>query len=272
MAKGQGKYKGLICAAIFIVLEIAALSMLSRTSSLQSHWLKRIAYRPLSVLWRGAESVRSYFSLKGQNERLAEENFALNEKLRAAAVAAQAPQSGLNTRMNYIPATIVKMSRNSQHNYIILDKGSDDGVLPLSGIISDKGVVGIVDVVDRNYSYGLTLMNDAVQVSSRIGRDGIVAPLVWDGIHSDRAVVNCVPLHYEAAPPDTVYTSGFSSVFPSDIPLGTVVGTSISHGAIGQVKVRLFQDFSTLRFVTIVSSGDRQVIEELSAHREGAKK
>lgn len=42
-------------------------------------------------------------------------------------------------RFTYIPATVVKMSRNNLHNYIILNKGSEDGVRPYSGIISEQG-------------------------------------------------------------------------------------------------------------------------------------
>ena len=168
--------------------------------------------------------------------------------------------------MEYLPARIVKMSRNSQHNYIILDKGSEDGVQPLSGIISDKGVVGIIDVVDRHYSYGMTLMNTHAQVSARLGRDGIVAPLRWDGLRKNGAVLDNIPLHWPAAPGDTVYTSGFSSVFPADIPLGTAKSTRTVHGATGQVSVVLFQDFSTLRNVTIVLNKGYEEIERLSSH------
>lgn len=272
MPKGQNRKKGIISAAIFIILEVAALNMLSCTNGLQGIWVKRLVYRPLSVLWRGGESVRGYFLLKGQNERLAAENFALSEQLRKAGQSSQASTPFRRDNMLHIPARIVRMSRNSQHNYIILDKGAADGVAPFSGVISDKGVVGIVDVVDEHYSYGLTLMNSAVQVSARLGREGLVAPLSWDGMHSDGALLTSVPLHYEACPGDTVYTSGYSSIFPSDIALGTVQSSGTNHGAMGEVRLKLFQDFSLLKYVTIVRNLDKQVIDSLSAHGEGALK
>ena len=120
----------------------------------------------------------------------------------------------------YTPATVVKMSRNRVHNYIILNKGSEDGIRPQSGIISDLGVVGIVEAVDRHYSYGLTLMNPEMSVGTRIGRTDIVAPLSWDGHSTGRAIVRDLPPHYAIEPGDTVRTSGYSTIFPPGIPIG----------------------------------------------------
>ena len=267
MPRGLKNIKGVVSAAIFIVLEVAALSMLSRTSGLQNIWAKRLPRRAMTVLWRGGENVRGYFNLRSQNERLSQENFALSEEVRQLREGASVREPYVRGRLLYIPATIVKMSRNSQHNYIILDKGSDDGITPLSGIISDKGVVGIIDVVDRRYSYGLTLLNSHVQVSARLGRDGVVAPLVWDGLHKDGALLKDIPLHHPVAVGDTVRTSGFSAIFPADIPLGTVTGSRMVNGSTLDVRVRLFQDFSTLRFITVAVNPDRHEVDSLSAHK-----
>lgn len=243
--------------------------MLSASSGLQNIWAKRLARRPLAVLWRGGESVRNYFSLKSRNERLAAENFALAQELRDVLASREQHVVSAAAGFEYLPATIVKMSRNSQHNYIILDKGSADGITPLSGIISDKGVVGVIDAVDRHYSYGITLQNSSVQISSRLGREGVVAPLVWDGLHSDGALMKDMPMHHPVAPGDTVWTSGFSAIFPPDIPMGTVVGTRPRHGSTLEVKVRLFQDFSTLRFITVVRNPRKAEIDSLSEKEEG---
>ena len=267
MPRGLKNIKGVVSAAIFIVLEVAALSMLSRTSGLQNIWAKRLPRRAMTVLWRGGENVRGYFNLRSQNERLAQENFALSEELRLLREGASVREPSRRGGLLYIPATIVKMSRNSQHNYIILDKGSEDGVTPLSGIISDKGAVGIIDVVDKKYSYGLTLLNSHVQISARLGREGVVAPLVWDGLHKDGALLKDIPLHHPVAVGDTVRTSGFSSIFPADIALGTVSGTKVVNGSTLDVRVRLFQDFSTLRFTTVVVNTDRHAVDSLSKRK-----
>jgi rod shape-determining protein MreC len=66
---------------------------------------------------------------------------------------------------------------------------------------------------------------------------------------------------------DTVYTSGFSSIFPPDIPLGVTGESRIVNGATSEIKVRLFEDFSALRHVTIVENLGREEIKELEGKR-----
>ena len=268
--KGQGWVLG---AATFIVLEIAAVFMLAGSRSLQDVWLNRATHRVLAAVWSGGESVRSWFGLREQNRALAEENFRMAEALRTLegrqTAAAGAVSDTVTGHWRYTPATIVKMSRNSQHNYIILDKGSADGIVPRSGIVTPAGVVGIVNAVDEHFCYGITLQNALVSVSARIGRTGLVAPLEWDGRHSNGAVMKGLPLHYTVAAGDTVWTSGFSTVFPPDIPIGVTGRIRQVDGSTNEVSVQLFQDFSALRYVIITENLDREQIAEIE--KEGQK-
>jgi len=168
MPQGQKTTSLLLNAAIFILMEVAALAMLHASSTLQNIWINRASHRTMAFLWGSGETVRSHFQLERLNRELQAENARLQERLRAfelrdAAQEEQARMVGSDSlSYRYTPATVIKMSRNRTHNYIILNKGSEDGIRPQSGIISDRGVVGIVEAVDRHYSYGLTLMNPAL--------------------------------------------------------------------------------------------------------------
>ena len=262
----------ILSAAIFLVLEIAAIALLGQSSSLQNVWINRFSHRVKGALWAGGERTRNYFRLGEQNRELAEENSMLREQLRRYQLVqadsiqqAQAAAFGPRDNFRFVPAEIMKISRNNQHNYIILDKGSEDGVVPGAGIISGQGVIGLVGAVSRHYSYGMTLMNNRVSVSARIGADGIAAPLVWDGIHPDRGLLLDLPLHYEVPAGDTVWTSGYSSVFPAGIPLGTTDRTRVVAGASSEVSVNLFEHFSAVRYVTVVINTGRAEIESLEA-------
>ena len=53
---------------------------------------------------------------------------------------------------------------------------------------------------------------------------------------------------------DTIYTSGYSSIFPPDIPLGILGDAKIVNGATYEINVDLFEDFGALRYVTIVDN------------------
>lgn len=272
MAKSPG-ISGVLSVAIFILLEFAAVELISRTSSLQNIWINRASHRVMAYTGGIGETVRNYFMLAEQNEELARENFELSRQLEQyrnlfPEEDAKAVKGKAGEMFSYIPAKIIKISRNSQHNYIILNKGFEDGVEPNSGIVTSNGVVGIVDAVDRHYSYGLTLMNTKVSVSARLGRDGVVAPLVWDGVGMDGALFRNVPVQTEVNPGDTISTSGISDIFPGDIPLGVVVGSRTIDGVAKEAEIKLFQDFSAIRYVTVVCNPERKEIENLEKEED----
>jgi len=271
MAKGRSVYAGIITAAIFILLEFAALSMLHSSSTLQNIWINRFSHNVMARNWGAVERIRGFFSLREQNEILAGRNYELFKEVqhykeleRSLKAMAKLDSAGLAPRFNYIPAEITAMGTNSRHNYIIIDKGSIAGVHEGDCIVTPNGVVGLVYSVDKHYSYGLSLMNERVSVSARIGREGLVAPLLWDGKRSDHVILRDIPLHLDIPAGDTVWTSGISKIYPPDIPLGVTEGVRLVDGAIGVVDVKLFTDLASLRYVIVASNPDRETIEEMS--------
>lgn len=276
MQKKSNIYTILANTAVFIFLEIAALNMLSSSSSVQNFFITRNLQGLAGRFWGISESVFRYFSLPKENKALADDIFELNKKIskmtRALEIAkldslARIDMELASDKFKFMPAAVVKNSLNKQHNYLIIGKGSDDGVRPQSGIITADGVVGIIDAVSRHYSYAISFLNSELSISARIGNDGAAGPMVWDGKHIDGALLREIPLQYKFDEGDTVYTSGYSSIFPPDIPLGVTGDTRIVNGATYEVKIKLFQDFSALRYVTIVTNSDIQEIEDLENYK-----
>ena len=266
MAPGKRNYTLLVSAALFIGLEIAAFGMLRSSSVIQNIWINRLSHRTMAALWGGEESLKSYFSLRKKIEIVSRENEELSRALRvmrSESIKAEVVSPEEADGFSYTPASIVKMSRNNQHNYIILDKGSEDGVEPGDGIITSCGVIGIVDAVDLHYSYGQSMMNVNTKVSARIGHTGITGPLSWNGKTSYGATINDLPLHIAPEKGDTVFTSGISAIFPADIPLGITGEMKIVSGATKMLDVRLFQDYSAVRYVTIVKKTGKDEITRL---------
>ena len=273
MARSRSVGARILCAAVFILLETAAIVMLNHNNSMQRLWTMRLSHGFMAKTWGFTQKVRGYFSLAGQNEELALENHRLREMIREYEDAAKATDISLQSVARddgfvYTPAQIIKSGTNSQHNYLILDKGSEDGIVQNSGIISSKGVIGIVDAVSRHYSYAISFLNTEVNISSRLGETGAVGPLAWDGKNTDGAILKEIPLQYRYSPGDTVYTSGYSVIFPPDIPLGTAGDASIINGAPNEITVNLFQDYTALKFVTIVRNTRAAEIEALEQTRE----
>ena len=255
MPKERSTVQRIFIAVVFIILEVAALLMISRNNELQRLWIARISHGFMAKTWGTTQAVSDYFSLKRQNDALALENERLREVVRgyeAAAKEADPAMKPVTTGdgFRYIPATIVKSSSNTQHNYLIIDKGSDDGVIRNAGVITPDGVIGIVDAVSRHYSYAISFQNTELFISARLGESGAVGPLAWDGMSSDGAILREIPLQFKFEPGDTVYTSGYSSIFPPDIPIGIAGESKIINGATNEIKVRLLQNLKALKYVT----------------------
>lgn len=274
-------FRILFATAIFILMEVAALHFLSGSGSMQRIWIARVSHSVQRNVWGWTESVRYYFSLDGQNRTLAEENLRLRDALNRYtdldsedsldAVLSQLPPSGFD----YVCAKVVKMSGNKQHNYLIIDKGSEDGVAPQDGIVTSRGVIGIVEAVGDHYAYAISLRNKDMSISARLGLSGASGPMSWDGRSANGAILREIPLQYRFEAGDTVYTSGHSSIFPPDIPLGTTGEAKIVNGATWEIEVDMFQDFSTLKYVAVVrNTGEAEIraLEERVAAEGGAKR
>ena len=267
-------------AAVFIILETAAACMLNNNGKLQNFFVCKAAHGFMGSVWGATERVSSYFSLRKENERLSREIFELTrrqsgqDRLKAqvdmdsAAVSAPA----YNDRFSFIPADIIKSSRGKQHNYMIIGKGSEDGIRPQSGVMTANGVIGIIDAVSRHYSYAISFLNSELSISSRIGNSGAVGSLRWDGRHSDKALLSEIPLQCRFEKGDTVFTSGFSSIFPADIPLGVIEDSRIVNGATYELGIRLLQDYSSVRYVTVVSNRSIDEITELEENAGAGQK
>ena len=262
-----------LSAAIFIILEVAAIAMLHSSSVLQDIWLNRASHRVSGWLWGGGNRIADYFQLDSRNKKLQEENARLAEELRKYRELEKSEEylsqaHAADDGFDYIFAHIVKMGTKSQRNYIIVDKGLLEGVGPDCGVVTSEGVVGVIDAADDHMAYGRTLMNPNMHVSVRIGRDGVAGPLSWNGRSSKGAVLSGIPLGYKAEVGDTLWTSGYSAIFPAEIPVGVVVGSSTRSGASQDVQVELLQDFNALDYVTVVRNRNLSAIESLERKAE----
>ena len=265
----------LINAAIFILLEIAALSMLKNNSQLQRSWFARGSQAFMGSVWGTTQSIKDYFALRKANDALALENYELRTRLAQLESSTDDQQkdsllayTDMAGTFRFIPARITKISNNTQHNYLIVGKGYKDGVTVGSGVITGKGAIGVIDAVSENYAYARSFRNFGMSISARIGKSGSVGPLEWDGRSRNKALLKEIPHHIEFHEGDTVFTSGFSSIFPPDIPLGTAGAAKVVNGATYEISVDLFEDFGALRYVTIVDNTGK---EEMNILEEGQR-
>ena len=169
-------------------------------------------------------------------------------------------------RYNFQVAQVINNSVMRPANYITINKGSDDGIRTEMGVIDRNGVVGKVDVVGKNFSRVISLLNPKWRLSCKVKYSDYFGSLVWDGQDARYAVLEELPRHVDFAIGDTIITSGFSSVFPEGIFVGTIKEYSKQkNDNFYALKIELSTDFYRLNDVLVIDcpgQEERKEIEE----------
>ena len=259
---------------VFAALEAVCLLLIVRNSMVQSSRVMEGVRTVQSFFWEKSSAIKNYTALRGTNRDLIEENARLTEqntRLREYIIRTQGEdrleEIGDSTLANYsfTLAKVVKNTLNSTHNYLIIDKGENDGVTEDLGVITPSGVVGIVRGTGPRFSYVMSLLNLRQSISAKLGRGAGLGTLKWEGGSILKAYLTEVALNTEVQKGDTVYTSGNSSFFPPDIPVGKALSYTIEDGMYKRVEVELLQDFSSLDYVMVIRNENKREIDSLSA-------
>ena len=267
---------------LFVLLETVCILLLVKNSIIQQYRIMEGVRSVQSFFWQRSTKIKEYTSLSERNRGLEEENSRLlrqniiyknllvrsQEESRLEELSSQLKLNAGDSSLisySFTLAKVVKNTLNTEHNYLILDKGKRDGITEDLGVVTPSGVVGIVRGVGEKFSYVLSFLNPKQSISAKTGKAESPGTLKWEGGSIYKAYLTEIPLNTEVAKGDTVYTSGNSSFFPSDIPVGKAVSFSIENGAHKRVEVELLQDFSNLDYVIILRNEDKREIDSLSA-------
>ena len=155
----------------------------------------------------------------------------------------------------FIVADVVSNSVTRLANYVTLNKGRADGVEPDMGVVSDRGVVGIVSTVSEHFSVVIPLLNPKSRLSCKILGSNYFGSLTWNGHDARLANLEELPRHVKFEKGDTVVTSGYSAVFPAGIIVGRVVDYKKQRDDnFYSLDVELATDFRVLDHVRIIKN------------------
>lgn len=240
----------------------------------QHHVFLTSAGAVASSVYNVQSGVSSYFDLREINEDLNSRNAVLQREILALRSQLQRMNEQLQadtmhlfepvSNFDFVVAHVIKNSIARPHNYITINRGSDDGILPEMGVIDQNGVVGIVNVVDRHSARLISLLNPDFRLSCKIKGSDNFGSLVWDGADPTVAMLEELPRHTVYHAGDTIVTSGYSAVFPEGLPVGYVIADGKTHNEnFFTLKVRLATDFTTLSNVQVVLNKQRAELDSL---------
>lgn len=257
---------------LFLLLEILAISWMVTGTGYQRSKIVALNRQLSGTIYNWVDGAREYLSLRQVNLELVEENTALRNRLetyqRLMDSATVIIDPGDSLHFHYVPARVVHNSVYKQYNYITLDRGRKQGVFRNMGVISDMGLVGIVQESSNNYSTVIPVINRDFRLSVKISSSDYAGILQWDGASPLYAELSEIPFHAKLSEGDTLLTSGFSAIFPSGIHVGLIESFSLDRGNFYEIRVRLATDFQRLFHVNVIRNYRQQEQLNLEARTQ----
>ncbi|MCE8618333.1 rod shape-determining protein MreC [Bacteroides fragilis] len=259
---------------LFILLEVISFVLLFRFNHYQHSVYFSSANAVAGKVYEVSGGITSYFHLKSVNEDLLDRIMELeqqNHNLEDALGRHLSDSTELNSIRNLpntdyqvFKARVINNSLNLVDNYITLNRGSKDGIRPEMGVVDGNGVVGIVYDTSSHYSRVISVLNSKSSISCKIVGSEYFGYLKWEYGDSRYAYLKDLPRHAEFNLGDTVVTSGYSTVFPEGIMIGTVDDMADSNDGLSYLlKVKLATDFGKVSEVRVIARTGQHEQKEL---------
>ncbi len=218
---------------IFLVMQIIALSMLFTDNRFHNTVFGMVTNEVAGNINKRVDRAEEFLSLSEQNKKLREQNAALLSLLPSGSLL---PDSGLRLvtdtfrldsikqyrQYQYLSAKVISNSVFLQQNYIVLHRGSEQGIIPNMAVVSMDGIVGTVVHVSQNMSLVMSLLNRQSKVIATLKKGSGLGEVSWDGKDPRYLVLTKIPKTVVIKQGDTVVTSPYSDKFPPGLPIGTV--------------------------------------------------
>lgn len=167
-----------------------------------------------------------------------------------------------NPEHEYVAATVIGREISPFLQYIIIDKGSNDGLRHGMPVVTQQGLVGRIDALisDAARIQLITDANSTVNVKLQTaGVEGLVRGSVTGEISLDM-----VPVETEVQIGDILMTSGLGGTYPPNIFVGQVLTMQSKLNVLFQTgSVQPVVDFANLSAVLVITNFDAVDISPL---------
>ena len=153
----------------------------------------------------------------------------------------------------YIAASVIARDVSPFMHYVIIDRGSDDGLRKGMPVITQQGLVGSIAAVTAGAAR-VQLINDPGSSINVILQQSDVEA-VLNGQITGEIELNMISQNATVQPGDLVMTSGLGGNYPANIVIGQVVTIRNEASSLFQTaSVQPAVDFSQLEIVLIITN------------------
>ena len=251
---------------IFLLLFSFGFLLSISNDSYRKSRIFRINQQITGSVFEASNQVKSYFHLKKTNTLLLNENIILKNQLASFqekhSEAIFNPQK--DTLYFYRSSQVISNSFSLRNNYLMLNSGENQGVLPEMGVASAKGIVGIVSYTSDGYATVISLLNSKTRVNAKLLSTDHFGSLKWDGIDPSIAKLVDIPKIAPIKVGDTIVTGGNSYIFPAGLPIGYIHKIHVPDiQNYFEIDVKLFNDMTNLNEVYVIENLDREEVTNL---------
>lgn len=220
-------------------------------------------------IYKTSFSITSYFDLDEENKRLVEENQSLRALLFNQIPSDTIALDSLQATYTITSGQVINNRYAGRRNYITINKGEKDSVKQDMGVVTSKGILGIVENTSNKFATVQSILNVNSNINAKLKNTNHFGSLVWNeetyNVVQLIDIPKLVPLHIG----DTIVTGGMSSIFPENIPIGTIKKFDLDNAkSFWRIDVALFNDMTNIKNVYIVNNVDRPEVIKLEEETE----
>ena len=254
---------------LFLALEVISLVLVFNYNAFQNSAFSHFSSNISGGLFNISSSVSDYFSLFQKNRMLSEENARLHSKLPDAFYRIDTNtfyyhDSVYKMQYHYVTAKVISNTNNMRNNFIMLNKGTGQGMANHMGVIIGNRIVGQVVSVSEHFSWVMSVLNKDSRISGKFKKNNQLVNIEWNGGSYRIGDVKEIPKHVTIQKGDTIITSGNSDIFPEGMMIGTIDEFTIaSDENFNKATLRFATDFNSLSYVEVIIDLMRNEKEKL---------
>jgi len=254
----------------FLFLELITFQLIINNLSFHKSKFINSASSITGDFYSKTNSIRDYFQIDTENKELLNENLILRNKLEKLSQSIDTSpitkifeKTDLRQRYSYIQGRIEKNQFRNNYNFLTINLGKKDSLVPEMGVINSKGILGIIENVLQRYSRVRSILNKNSKINAKLKNSDYFGTLTWDGLDYNSTQLLDIPRQAKLEVGDTIITGGMSSIFPEGIPIGSI-DNIVNEASIKRIiNIKLFNDMSNLKNIYVVKDFDKQQLMNL---------
>ncbi len=252
---------------LFLFLEIVAISLTIQSHSYHRSKFINSANALTGGVYNNFNHLENYLNLKTFNEQLSDENTSLKNKLTKLLNNEQSfsriDSLTYNKKYEFINAHVINNEYSKSNNRLTINKGKKDGVTSELGVISSKGIIGIITNTSAHYAVIMPVTNENSRINAKFLHNNHFGTLTWNGKDYNTVQLEDLPVQAKVKIGDTIVTGGKSTIFPEGILIGRVKNFDLTDNKYNRINITLFNDMSALYHINIIKNLDTKEILEL---------